>query len=283
MSRIQKYHLLKYLVLISSVVFSLFPIWIGFTASTLSLPELIRGEVGIFKFGDDFFKNYHEILFSNVPGLQITASRIFWNTIFLALVVTFGKLIISIFSAYAIVFFRIPFENFFFWLIFMTLMLPVEIRLVPSFKLIVDLQMIGTPMGVVLPLIASATATFLLRQFFMTIPKEYIEAAIMDKATPWKFLKDILFPMSKNTLIALFIITFIGAWHQYLWPLLVGGDSPDTLIINVALKNMLSNQGEGVAPWHHILALSCLAMIPPMILIFSLQKYYITGISNSEK
>ncbi len=281
MSRKLKYQVLRYTALTIGIVFSLFPIWIGFTASTLTLPELIRGEVGIFAIGSDIFANYKEILSNNLNGLQINASQLFWNSLVLAMLVTLGKLIISIFSAYAIVFFRVPFENFFFWLIFMTLMLPVEIRLVPSFKLVVDMGIVGTSTGVILPLVASATATFLLRQFFMTIPKEYVEAAIMDKATPWKFLKDILLPMSKNTMIALFIITFIGAWHQYLWPLLVGGES--SMIINVALKNMLSNKAEGVVYWNHILALSCLAIIPPMILIFSLQKYYITGMSNSEK
>ncbi len=269
-------------MIIFGVVFSLIPIWIGFTASTLELSDIVRGNVGMFKIGS--LANYIEITRENIQGLPVTAVQLFWNSFMLAILVTLGKLTISVFSAYAIVFFRIPFENFFFWLIFVTLMLPVEIRLVPSFKLVVDLQLINTQTGVVLPLIASATATYLLRQFFMTVPKEYVEAAIMDKATPWKFLKDILFPMSKNTMISLFIITFIGAWHQYLWPLLVGGDSPDTLIINVALRNLLSNNADGgITPWHHILALSCLAMLPPVILIFSLQKYYITGISNSEK
>ncbi len=275
-----KYIILKYVVLIVALLFSIFPIWIGFAASTQTLSEIIVGDIGVFKFGQDIFANYREILFYNIQGFSITAMQIFFNTITLALLTTFGKLIISIFSAYAIIFFRVPFEKFFFCLIFMTLMLPIEIRLVPSFKLIVDLNMMNTMGGVVLPLVASATSTFLLRQFFMTIPKEYVEAAIMDKASPWKFLKDILLPISKNTLIALFIITFIGGWHQYLWPLLIGGGADNTIVINVALKTMLSSVVQGVVPWHHILALASMAMLPPIVVIFTLGRYYIKGISN---
>ena len=203
------------------------------------------------------------------------------NSLIMALGIAVGKIIISLLSAFAIVYFRFPGRSIFFWMIFLTLMLPVEVRIVPTFEVIADLGMLNSYQGLILPLIASATATFLFRQFFMTIPDELAEAARVDGASPMKFFIDIVVPMSRTNMAALFVILFIYGWNQYLWPLMITTD-PDMNTIVMGIKQMFPS-GDDVAEWPVIMATSILAMIPPVIVVVSMQRLFVRGLVDSEK
>ncbi|WP_292327949.1 sn-glycerol-3-phosphate ABC transporter permease UgpE, partial [Mesorhizobium sp.] len=207
--------------------------------------------------------------------------RLLLNTTVMALGVAVGKIFISILSAYAIVFFRFPLRMTFFWLIFITLMLPVEVRILPTYKVMVDLGMIDTYAGLIIPLIASATATLLFRQFFMTIPGELIEAARVDGAGPWRFFFDILLPLSRTNIAALFVILFIYGWTQYLWPLLVT-NSNDMNTIVIALKKMVSF-ADADTQWHLVMVTAMLAIVPPILVVVLMQRWFVRGLVESEK
>jgi sn-glycerol 3-phosphate transport system permease protein len=199
----------------------------------------------------------------------------------MALAVPIGKITISIISSFAIVYFRFPLRNFFFWMIFVTLMLPVEVRIIPTFKVIADLGLLNTYAGLTLPLIASATATFLFRQFFMTIPDELAEAARMDGAGPMRFFWDVVLPLSKTSIAALCVIQFIYGWNQYLWPLLITSDeSMYTTVIGI--KRMMFG-GDAVNEWQLIMATAMLAMLPPALVVMLMQKWFVRGLVETEK
>src|SRR5207237_1655979 len=168
-----------------------------------------------------------------------------------ALVIAVGKITISLLSAFAIVYFRFPLRTFFFWMIFVTLMLPVEVRILPTYAVVSDLGMLNTYAGLTVPLIASATATFLFRQFFMTVPDELVEAARMDGAGPMRFFWDVLLPLSKTSIAALFVIQFIYGWNQYLWPLLVT-TSESMYPIVLGIKRAIF--GEVYVEWNVVMA-----------------------------
>ena len=199
----------------------------------------------------------------------------------MALGIALGKIAISLLSAFAIVFFRFPFRMAFFWLIFVTLMLPVEVRILPTYKVMVDLGLIDTYAGLILPLIASATATLLFRQFFMTIPNELVEAARVDAAGPMRFFKDILIPLSKTNIAALFVILFIYGWTQYLWPLLVTNDNQMNTII-IAVKKMVSFT-DAATPWNLVMVTAILAILPPVLVVVLMQRWFVRGLVESEK
>ena len=203
------------------------------------------------------------------------------NTTVVALGIAIGKIVISMASAYAIVFFRFPLRMVFFWLIFITLMLPVEVRILPTYKVMVDLDLIDTYAGLILPLIASATATLLFRQFFMTIPNELLEAARVDGAGPWRFFQDILLPLSATNIAALFVILFIYGWTQYLWPLLVtNSNSMNTIVI--ALRKMISF-ADADTPWHLVMVTCVLAILPPILVVVLMQRWFVKGLVETEK
>ena len=219
LSRTSRY--LAHAILILGVLIVAFPIYYTFVASTHSLQTILRPPLPFLP-GDRFIENYSAALFGGVGRIGgVSVGTLLWNTTVMALGIAIGKIVISILSAYAIVFFRFPFRMTFFWLIFITLMLPVEVRILPTYKVMVDLGLIDTYAGLIIPIIASATATLLFRQFFLTIPGELVEAARVDGAGPFRFFKDILLPLSKTNIAALFVILFIYGWTQYLWPLLV--------------------------------------------------------------
>jgi len=199
----------------------------------------------------------------------------------MALVIAFGKISISIISAFAIIFFRFPFRNFFFWMIFITLMLPVEVRILPTYKVAADLGMLDSRSGLIFPLIASATATFLFRQFFMTVPDELCEAHRIDGGSPMQFFFDILLPMSRTSIAALFVILFIYGWNQYLWPLLITSDQQYYTLL-IGIKRML-DVGEGQAEWQIIMASTILAMLPPVLVVIFMQKQFVRGMTETEK
>lgn len=268
---------LTHVFMILGVLVIFFPIWLAFVASTVSQPEIVRPPMPLWP-GDQLWENYSKALFS---GVNVPVSTMLFNSLVMAIGIAVGKIVISLLSAFAIVYFRFPGRNFFFWMIFLTLMLPVEVRIVPTFEVVAGFGMLNSYGGLIFPLIASATATFLFRQFFLTIPDELAEAARVDGAQPMRFFWDIVVPMSRTNVAALFVILFIYGWNQYLWPLLITTD-PEMNTIVMGIKQMFPS-GDDVADWPVIMATSILAMIPPVIVVVSMQRLFIRGLVDSEK
>ncbi|HUH48423.1 MAG TPA: sn-glycerol-3-phosphate ABC transporter permease UgpE [Mycoplana sp.] len=272
---------LAHAVLILGILIVAFPIYYTFVASTHSLQTILRPPLPLLP-GDRFIENYSEALFGGVGRIGgVSVATLLVNTTIVALGIAIGKIIISIVSAYAIVFFRFPGRMFFFWLIFITLMLPVEVRILPTYKVMVDLGLIDTYTGLIVPLIASATATLLFRQFFLTIPGELVEAARVDGAGPWRFFKDILLPLSRTNIAALFVILFIYGWTQYLWPLLVTNRNDMNTIV-IALKKMISF-ADADTEWHLVMVTSMLAIVPPILVVVLMQRWFVRGLVETEK
>ncbi|TDR37246.1 carbohydrate ABC transporter membrane protein 2 (CUT1 family) [Aquamicrobium defluvii] len=272
---------LAHAILILGVVIVAFPIYYTFVASTHSLQTILRPPLPLLP-GPEFWTNYSQALTgggTRIGGVGVVTLLV--NTTVMALGIAIGKIVISILSAYAIVFFRFPFRMTFFWVIFITLMLPVEVRILPTYKVMVDLGLIDTYAGLIVPLIASATATLLFRQFFMTIPGELVEAARVDGAGPWRFFFDILLPLSRTNIAALFVILFIYGWTQYLWPLLVT-NSNDMNTIVIALRKMISF-ADADTQWHLVMVTSILAIIPPIVVVVAMQRWFVKGLVESEK
>jgi len=266
-----------HLLMIIGVIIVFFPIWLAFVASSVTQAEIVTPPLPLLP-GGHLLENYKRALFS---GVNVPVTTMLINSLIMALGIAIGKIIISLLSAFAIVYFRFPGRSFFFWLIFLTLMLPVEVRIVPTFEVVAGFGMLNSYSGLIFPLIASATATFLFRQFFMTIPDELAEAARVDGARPMRFFVDIVVPMSRTNIAALFVILFIYGWNQYLWPLLITTD-PEMNTIVMGIKQMFPS-GDDVADWPVIMATSILAMIPPVIVVISMQKLFIRGLVDSEK
>ena len=254
-----------------------FPIWLAFVASTVTQQQIVSPPMPLLP-GDQFFVNYKEALFS---GVNVPVMTMLLNSLVMAIGIAVGKIIISLLSAFAIVYFKFPGKHIFFWLIFLNLMLPVEVRIVPTYEIIAGFGLLNSYGGLIFPLIASATATFLFRQFYMTVPDELAEAARVDGARPMRFFWDILFPMSRTNIAALFVILFIFGWNQYLWPLLITTD-PEMNTIVMGIKQMFPS-GDDVADWPVIMATSILALIPPVIVVISMQKLFVRGLVDSEK
>ena len=273
--------LVAHLVLILGIVVVAFPIYYTFVASTHSLQTILRPPLPLLP-GPYFFENYGEALFGGVGRIGgVPVWTLLLNTTIVALGIAIGKICISILSAYAIVFFRFPLRMVFFWLIFITLMLPVEVRILPTYKVMVDLGLIDTYTGLTLPLMASATATLLFRQFFLTIPGELVEAARVDGAGPWRFFKDILLPLSRTNIAALFVILFIYGWTQYLWPLLVTNRNDMNTII-IAVRKMVSF-ADADTEWHLVMVTCVLAILPPVLVVVLMQRWFVRGLVESEK
>ncbi|WP_108814360.1 sn-glycerol-3-phosphate ABC transporter permease UgpE [Loktanella sp. Alg231-35] len=268
---------LSHIIMITGVLIVFFPIWLAFVASTVTQPEIVQPPMPLLP-GDQFWNNYREALFS---GVNVPVATMLFNSLIMAMGIAIGKIVISLLSAFAIVYFRFPGKMIFFWMIFLTLMLPVEVRIVPTYEVVAGFGMLNSYGGLILPLIASATATFLFRQFYLTIPDELAEAARVDGASPMRFFWDILFPMSRTNIAALFVILFIYGWNQYLWPLLITTD-PSMNTIVMGIKQMFPS-GDDTANWPVIMATSILAMIPPIIVVISMQKLFIRGLVDSEK
>lgn len=268
---------LSHCIMVCGVLLVFFPIWLAFVASTVTQPEIVRPPMPLLP-GEHFWENYKAALFSgvNVPVLQML-----FNSLVMALGIAVGKIVISLLSAFAIVYFRFPGRTTFFWMIFITLMLPVEVRIVPTFEVVAGFGMLNSYAGLIFPLIASATATFLFRQFFLTIPDELAEAARVDGAKPMRFFIDIVVPMSRTNIAALFVILFIYGWNQYLWPLLITTDpSMNTIVMGL---NQMFPSGDDVAEWPVIMATSILAMVPPIFVVVSMQRLFVRGLVDSEK
>jgi sn-glycerol 3-phosphate transport system permease protein len=270
---------LTHAILLLGCLIIAFPIYTTFVASTHSLEAITSS----FPFlpGRHLIDNYHQALTVGSGEVSATVGTMMLNSLIMALGIAFGKISISLLSAFAIVYFRFRFRMFFFWMIFITLMLPVEVRILPTHKVVADLKMLDSYSGLIFPLIASATATFLFRQFFMTVPDELCEAVRIDGGGPLRFFFDILLPMSRTSIAALFVILFIYGWNQYLWPLLITGDEQYYTLL-IGIKRML-DVGEGQADWQIIMASTMLAMIPPVLVVIFMQKQFVRGMTETEK
>lgn len=272
-------NLFRHSFLVFGILIIMFPIYFAFTASTHTHTALMQAPLPLLP-GGQALENYGQLLLQDVKGMTISVTRMMLNSFIMAFGIALGKTTISILSAFAIVFFRFPFRNVAFFLIFLTLMLPIEVRIVPTFQVVSNLNLYNTYGGMVIPLLTSATATFLFRQFFSTIPKELVEAAKMDGATPLKFFFNILLPLSRTHIAALFVILFIYGWNQYLWPLLVvNQDSLYTIVISI--KRMIGI--DGVTYWNMVMSMTCLAMLPPLLVIILMQRLFIKGLIETEK
>ena len=272
---------MSHAVLIAGVALVALPLYITFVASTLTLEQILQVPMPLLP-GSHLWENYSQVLTAGSQrGAAAPVWRMMFNSLVMALVIAFGKIAISIIASYAIVYFRFPLRNFFFWMIFVTLMLPVEVRIIPTFKVVSDLGMLNSYTGLTLPLIASATATFLFRQFFMTVPDELAEAARIDGAGPMRFFFDVLLPLSSTTIAALFVIQFIYGWNQYLWPLLITTDeSMYTAVIGI--KRMITG-GDALTEWHLVMATAILALLPPALVVVLMQKWFVKGLVETEK
>jgi sn-glycerol 3-phosphate transport system permease protein len=272
---------LSHAVLVLGVCIIAFPLYLAFVASTHTADAIVQSPMPLLP-GSEMWENYKAALLgSGKLGSNTTVVRMMWVSFVVAISITLGKIAISLLSAFAIVYFRFPFKMICFWAIFLTLMLPVEVRILPTYKVVADLGLLNSYAGLSLPLIASATATFLFRQFFLTVPDELVEAARIDGAGPMRFFKDILVPLSRTSIAALFVIQFIYGWNQYLWPLLMT-TSEDMYPVVIGIKRMLAG-GEAAVDWNIVMATAIIAMLPPTAVVILMQKWFVKGLVDTEK
>jgi len=270
----------SHVMLILGIAAILFPLYVAFVAATLNNQQVFETPMTLIP-GTHLLENIRTIWREGVGSNSAPFGVMLLNSFIMAFSITVGKIVVSMLSAFAIVWFRFPLRNLFFWMIFITLMLPVEVRIFPTVEVIARLNMLDSYTGLTLPLMASATATFLFRQFFMTLPDELIEAARIDGASPMRFFRDIVLPLSKTNLAALFVITFIYGWNQYLWPLLVVSDvNLGTAVAGI--KGMIAT-GEGTTQWNHVMAAMLLTLIPPVVIVLAMQRAFVRGLVDSEK
>ena len=259
-----------------------FPLYLAFIASTHTPQEIVQAPMPLLP-GSYMWESYAKALTGGGAGgggSTAPVAHMMWVSFVTAMVIAVGKIAISLLSAFALVYFRFPFKNLFFWMIFVTLMLPVEVRIGPTYKVVADLGMLNTYAGLTIPLIASATATFLFRQFFLTVPDELVEAARMDGASPMRFFWDVLLPLSKTSIAALFVIQFIYGWNQYLWPLLVTTNENMYPVV-LGIKRLIA--GEAFTEWNVVMATAILAMLPPALVVMLMQKWFVKGLVDTEK
>ncbi|QXZ09924.1 sn-glycerol-3-phosphate ABC transporter permease UgpE [Comamonas sp. Y33R10-2] len=272
---------ISHAVLVLGVAIVAFPLYLALIASTHTADAIVQSPMPLLP-GAHMWENYKEALVgSGKLGSNTNVIQMMWVSFVVAMIITVGKIAISLLSAFAIVYFRFPFKMLCFWAIFLTLMLPVEVRILPTYKVVAELGMLNSYAGLTLPLIASATATFLFRQFFLSVPDELVEAARIDGASAMRFFKDILVPLSKTSIAALFVIQFIYGWNQYLWPLLMT-TSEDMYPVVIGIKRMLAG-GEAAVDWNIVMATAILAMLPPTSVVMLMQKWFVKGLVDTEK
>jgi sn-glycerol 3-phosphate transport system permease protein len=273
--------LITWAVLLAGIALVCLPIYFTLVASTLTATEVVEVPMRMLP-GRHLLENYRAVLAGGTGESAVPVARMLFNSLCLALGVACGKISVSILSAFAIVYFRFPFRRLAFWMIFITLMLPVEVRIMPTYKVVTDLHLINTRMGMILPIIASATATFLFRQMFLTVPDELTEAARVDGARPMQFFRDVLLPLSATSIAALFVIQFIYGWNQYLWPLLITTDR-NLIPIVVGVTQMISRGGDAATQWNLVMATVILAMVPPALVVSLMQRWFVKGLIETEK
>ncbi|SEC03331.1 carbohydrate ABC transporter membrane protein 2, CUT1 family [Rhizobiales bacterium GAS191] len=272
---------LPHIVLLIGVLIVAFPVYMAIIASTHDQAVIANGQMPLTP-GPHGFDNYYQtIVAGTTKTTRAPVGGMMLNSLVMALGIAIGKIVISIISAFAIVFFAFPFRMAAFWMIFITLMLPIEVRIYPTYKIVSDLNMLDSYAGLILPLIASATATLLFRQFFMTIPKELVEASKIDGAGPFRFFKDTLLPLSVTNIAALFVILFIFGWNQYLWPLLITTrDDMQTIVIGI---KKIIDVHDALTEWQIAMATAVLAMLPPVAIVVLMQRLFVKGLIETEK
>ena len=273
----------SHLILGVGVLVVIFPVFITFIGSTQTAEQITSSNPISLWPGTNFVESYRLALFGGKTSGGSTVAPVapmLWVSLITALTIAIGKIFISLLSAFAIVYFRFPLKNFVFWMIFVTLMLPVEVRIGPTYAVVSNLHMLNTYAGLTVPLIASATATFLFRQFFLTVPDELVEAARIDGAGPMRFFWDVLLPLSRTSIAALFVIQFIYGWNQYLWPLLVTTNE-DMYPVVLGIKRAIF--GEIYVEWNVVMATAILAMLPPALVVMLMQKWFVKGLVDTEK
>ncbi len=272
---------LRHLVLLAGAAAVLLPVWLALVAASKSGGDMLNGSLGLIP-GDRLFANFRTVLVEGMrSGGVPPVGLMLLNSLWMALAISIGKIAISLLSAFAIVYFRFPLRKLMFWMIFMTLMLPVEVRIVPTFKVVADFGLLDSTAGLALPLIASATATFLFRQFFLSVPPELAEAARIDGAGPLRFFKDILLPLSRTNIAALFVILFIFGWNQYIWPLVATtGESHYTVVMGIQ-RMVAVPDAEPI--WNIVMATALLGMLPPVLVVLAMQRLFVKGLVGGEK
>jgi sn-glycerol 3-phosphate transport system permease protein len=271
---------ITYLVLILGVIVIALPVYVTFVASTQTAEQVQRAPMSLLP-GTQLIENYRHVLTGGAGETKQAVSKMLFNSLVMALGVSTGKILVSLLSAFALIYFKVPFKKTVFWLIFFTLMLPVEVRILPTYKVMADLHLIDSYAGLTFPLMASATATFLFRQFFLTVPEELTEASKIDGAGPMRFFWHIVLPLSKTNIAAMFVILFIFGWNQYLWPLLMTtNESLYTVVIGI--RQMISG-GDAATDWNLVMATAVLAMMPPVLVVIFMQKWFVKGLVETEK
>jgi sn-glycerol 3-phosphate transport system permease protein len=270
---------IPHIVLLAGLLLVGFPIAIALIASSHTAADL----VGHFPatFGSHLIDNYRHVLLAGSTNKGAPVATMLWNSLVMALGISIGKIVISIASAYAIVYFRFPLRGLCFWLIFVTLMLPVQVRILPTYQVVADLHMLDSYSGLIVPLIASATATFLFRQFFFTLPDELLEAARIDGAGPLRFFWDMVLPLSRTTIAALFVVEFIYGWNLYLWPLIVTTrENMSTIVMGIQHMVVVADQ---TPSWNWIMATAVLAILPPLLVVIFMQRQFVKSFVEPEK
>lgn len=273
-----------HLILIIGAIFMTLPVWVAFATSTHSPETILREGLQILP-GSHFFETYNEVLFVEGGVMkQVTATTMLKNSMILGIGFALGKVVISMLAAYAIVYFRFRLAEPLFWVIFMTLLLPLEVRIIPSYEVVANMGLLDTQTGLILPLIASATGTFFFRQFFKSVPDELLEAARLDGATAWGFFYDILIPLSRTMIAAILIIMFVVGWNQYLWPLIMTTKEENyTLVIGIKQIYQVLNEGGELPQFQKAFALTILATLPPVMVVLIFQRWFVKGLVESEK
>jgi sn-glycerol 3-phosphate transport system permease protein len=269
-----------HIILWLSILIIIFPIYFVFVASTRTNAEILAAPMPIYP-GSHFVENYGRALMEGAKNLGASAFTMMKNSFIMAMGISIGKIVVSLLAAFAIVFFNFRGRKFCFWAIFITLMLPVEVRIMPTYKVISDLGMLNSYAGLILPMIVSATAVFLFRQFFMSVPREIAEASQIDGATSMQFFRAILVPMTRTPIAAMFVIQFIYGWNQYLWPLLIT-TKQEYYTLLIGINRMLSG-ADVLIEWQIVMATVLLALIPPVIVVIVMQKQFVAGMTDTEK
>jgi sn-glycerol 3-phosphate transport system permease protein len=275
--------LFDHLVLLLGVFIMVAPVVVAFMTSTHEAADIHRNGLSL-TWGGHFTETYDKVL-TRKGGFtgEITGARMIWNSLILGVGFAAGKIVLSMLAAYAIVYFRFKLGTLFFWMIFTTLLLPLEVRIVPSYEVMNKLSLTNTYTGLIVPLLASATGTFFFRQFFKSVPEELLEAARIDGAGPFKFFIDVLVPLSRTMIAAIFIIMFVYGWNQYLWPTLMTTDERFFTLVRGIKQILLVWVGSNIPDYNEAFALAILAMLPPVMIVLIFQRWFIKGLTESDK
>jgi len=265
----------SHLILASAVAVIAFPLYYAFVISTQTVSEVSSLPPRLLP-SSHFFPNYA------AAWQRAGMGRLLLNSAVMALSVAIGKIVISILSAFAIVYFDFRGKTFAFWMIFVTLMLPIPVRIVSTYEVISSLGWVNTYWGLTVPLMASATGTFLFRQFFQTIPDSLAEAAQLDGAGPLRFLWSILLPLSKANMAALFVILFVYGWNEYLWPLMITTTAEMRTAV-VGIEALVPRGGSQLPEWNVIMAAAMMTLLPPVVVIVTMQRWFVKGLIETEK